>query len=156
MGDLTERESQPRTINIWLERLNSSRISAEAEPESVRTAKAQKDEAIIVLLAKLAIVYWRPNFTPGQVKQLYSQYLDDLREFAFIDIAEAIEKWRRSGEVFYPLPGQLRSLITTPYKWDPSPRNHVRERLEAAAMELAAVSNSQRLSAPGSPEKLDI
>lgn len=108
-----------------------------ARTDAEREAVAQKDEAILLLLAKLAVVYWRPDFTAGQAKQLYTQFLDDLREFAFADIAEAIEKYRRDPEnKFYPLPGQLRGLIATPYSWDPSPKKHLTERLEAGRLEM--------------------
>lgn len=147
MGELTGRGNQPQPINIWLEQLHLSKISDAAEPESVRVARAQKDEAIIVLLGQLSLVYWRPDFSPAQAKQLYLQYLDDLRDFAFSDIVEAIEKYRRDPESkFFPAPGQLRGLITTPYNWDPSPRNHMKERLEASKAELAQVCDRALLT----------
>lgn len=138
MQDLTERqESHPRPINIWLESLRSQTISAREEPEAVSEAKAQKDEAILILLAKLALVYWRPDFTPMQAEQLYMQYLDDLREFSFKDIAWAIATYRRDPESkFYPSPGQLRGLLAKPYSWDPNPKNHMKERRAAAVEEL--------------------
>lgn len=90
-----------------------------------------------MLLGKLALVYWRPDFTPGQAKQLYAQYLDDLRPFAFADVAEAIETYRQNGEnKFFPTPGQLRAIIVTPYSWDPSPKTHLAGKLEAGRNEL--------------------
>jgi len=118
-------------------------------------AKIQKDEAILVLLGKLALVYWRPDFSPGQAKQLYSQYLDDLRPFAFADIAEAVTAYRQNPEnKFYPTPGQLRGLIAKPYSWDPNPRQHLSDRLEAGRRELqkmaAAIpdNSAKRLGGP--------
>ena len=106
-------------------------------PDAEREALAQKDEAILLLLAKLAVVYWRPDFTAGQAKQLYTQYLDDLRPFAFKDIAAAIETYRQDPEnKFYPLPGQLRGIITKPYSWDPSPKKHLPEKLADSRAEM--------------------
>lgn len=106
-------------------------------PDAEREAIAQKDEAILVLLAKLAVVYWRPDFTAGQAKQLYTQYLDDLRPFGFKDIAAAIETYRQNPEnKFYPLPGQLRGIIATPYSWDPSPKKHLPEKLADSREEM--------------------
>jgi hypothetical protein len=103
------------------------------------SAVASKDEAILVLLAQLAIVYWRPDFTPGQARQLYAQYLEDLRPYALADINDAITAYRRNGdEKFYPLPGQLRALIETVPSWDViSKHKHISERLEASKAEMA-------------------
>lgn len=132
---LANREARP--INTWLESLNSLRNSANDAPEYQREVEAQKDDAILVLLAKLALVYWRPDFTPQQAKQLYSQYLDDLRPFAFKDVAWAVEKYRQDPESkFYPTPGQLRGVLSTPYSWDPNPRNHMAERLADGRAEM--------------------
>lgn len=149
MGILTPTDhGGPRPINIWLESLTSRAISAQEIPEAKREALAQKDEAILLLLAKLAIVYWRPDFTPQQAKQLYSQYLDDLREFAFADIAGAVQTFRRDPEnKFFPLPGQLRGLITTPYSWDPNPRDHVKYVLKQAEVELEQICANPALLA---------
>lgn len=114
-------------------------MSAKETPEAERIAIAQKDEAILLLLAKLAIVYWRPDFTPGQARELYTQYLDDLRPFAFADIAEAIEKYRQDAEnKFYPLPGQLRGIIeAVPYWSIATKREQVASRLKAGREEMA-------------------
>src|SRR5262245_40849754 len=111
MANITTRDPGPTPINIFLESLRSQRTSAQDVPDYQVTAEAQKDEAILVLLAKLALVYWRPDFTPAQAKQLYSQYLDDLRPYSFADVSEAIEKYRQSPDSkFYPTPGELRGL----------------------------------------------
>jgi hypothetical protein len=123
-------------------------------PEERRLAEAQKDEAILVLLAQLALVYWRPDFTPAQAKQLYMQYLDDLRPFSFADIAEAINIYRQDPErTYFPLPGQLRGIIAKPYSWDPNPHKHLAERLESGRKELEMAS--RRLAAPVSAKALE-
>lgn len=93
-------------------------------PEPERKIRAQKADAIIELLAKLAVIYWRPDFTMSQLREMYSQYLDAIEQFAFKDIAAAIEKWRNDGaNKFFPTPGELRSLIATPPSWWCSGRN---------------------------------
>lgn len=133
---------QPRPINIWLESLTSQAICGADEPAAITEAKAQKDEAILILLGKLALVYWRPEFTPMQAAQLYEQYLDDLREFASADVRASIERYRRNVEnKFFPTPGQLRGLIEAVPNWDViSKRDHIRQLHQAAEGELAAVS----------------
>lgn len=134
--------SQPRPINIWLESLTSQVICGADDPPALTEAKAQKDEAILILLGKLALVYWRPEFTPKQAAQLYEQYLDDLREFAFADVRDAIERYRRNVEnKFFPTPGQLRGLIEAVPSWDViSKREHMRQLRQAAERELATIS----------------
>ena len=137
MGELTTRNQVPQQINIFLESLTSRLKSAQNAPDYQRAAEGQKDEAILLLLAKMALVYWRPDFTPAQAKQLYAQYLDDLRPFAFADIAEAFQTYRQNPEnKFFPTPGQLRGLIATPYSWDPSPSKHLGDRLAAGREEM--------------------
>lgn len=117
--------------------------SARDEPDEIRELKAQKDEAILLLLAKLAVVYWRPDFTASQAKELYSQYLDDLRDFAFQDIADSIEKYRRDPEnKFYPTPGQLRGAIAKPPAWWVNGQTEwSKEVRQVAAKEMAAITS---------------
>lgn len=133
--------------------MTSDVISAQERTDEEVEARIQKDEAILVLLGQLALVYWRPDFTPGQAKQLYAQYLDDLRPFAFKDIAEAVETYRQNPEnKFYPTPGQLRGLIAKPYSWDPSPKKHLSERLHAGQCELRRMT--EKIAAlPGASQK---
>lgn len=128
-----------------MESLRSQVISAQEEPAEIRELKAQKDEAILLLLAKLAVVYWRPDFTAGQAKQLYSQYLDDLRDFAFQDIADAIEKYRRDPEnKFYPSPGQLRGLIAKPPSWWVNGQTEWSKEIRSdAEKEILAITNAK-------------
>lgn len=106
---------------------------------------AQKADAIIELLAKLAVVYWRPNFSEAQLRELYSQYLDAVEKFAFKDIALALEKWRNDGaNKFFPTPGELRNLIITPPSWWCSGRlEWSKELLEDSAREFKAALGKQ-------------
>lgn len=132
-----------------MESLTSHVKSAGEMPEAKRAAMAQKDEAILLLLARLALLYWRPDFTPGQAKQLYVQYLEDLRDFAFSDVSEAIQKYRRNPEnKFFPLPGQLRGIIETVPSWDViSRREHLIALRASATRELDDMACDVRLLA---------
>lgn len=136
------RDGKPRSINIWLDSLRSTAGTARSMTEAEQAAAAQKDDAILAVLAKLAMIYWRPDFTPGQAKHLYAQYLDDLREFAFADIVEAAQKYRRdAANKFFPLPGQLRGLILAVPAWDViSAKDHSAQRHGAAEREMQAMA----------------
>jgi hypothetical protein len=103
-------ENQAQPISIWLDLLHSSKI-AERGNESLAEARAAKDEAIILLLGKLALHYWRPDFTPSQAKQLYSDYVQDLASYPLKDIDSAIREYRQGKHRFFPQVGQLISLI---------------------------------------------
>lgn len=121
-----------------MELLNSSMTSTRALSPEEADAVESKDKAILTLLAQLAVVYWRPDFGPGQSRQFYAQYLEDLRPYALADIADAIRKYRQSAEKFYPLSGQLRALIEAVPSWDViSKGQHIAERLAASRQEMA-------------------
>jgi hypothetical protein len=82
--------------------------SAQGEDDATRHARESKDEAILVLLGKLSLHYWRPDFTPAQAKQLYRDYVEDLRPYPFEEIDRAISKYRANGaNRFYPTSGQI-------------------------------------------------
>lgn len=63
-------------------------------------------------LTKLAMHYWRPDFTPGQMRHLMADYLEDLRGHSPAEIADACARYRRNPEnKFYPRSGQLLELM---------------------------------------------
>lgn len=124
-------ENRPQPISIWLGSLASSRTSGSDETPG-------KDEAILALLGKLALHYWRPDFTPGQARQVYADYVYDLGPFALSDIASAINKYRQTGaNRFFPASGALIDIITQPSAWESEPnapdraRTLARKRREA-------------------------
>jgi hypothetical protein len=133
--------------------LTSATRYAAGLSEAEQEARIQKDEAILVLFGQLALVYWRPDFTPAQAKQLYAQYLDDVRDYSFSDIRQAVEKYRRSPEnKFFPTPGQIRGLIEKVPDWDViSRQDHIRERRKDARDELTSVAAviTPQLKGPG-------
>ncbi len=110
--------SGPQSMNIWLDSLRSTAQAASQMTETERTVSKQKDDAILILLGKLALNYWRPDFTASQARELYSQYLEDLRPWPFQEIVSALKKYRQSGEKFFPTSGQLVRLITAVPNWD--------------------------------------
>lgn len=81
-------------------------------------AYESKDKAILALLGKLSLHFWRPDFTAGQAKQMYADYVHDLREYALSDINDAIIKYRQAGATFFPTSGQLVQIIRTIPTWD--------------------------------------
>lgn len=113
-------------------------MSTQAASVEQQQALDDKDKAIITILAKLALIYWRPNFTPAQARELYAAYVEDLRDYPITDIAAACEKYRRDPEnKFYPAPGQLRGIIETVPSWDVvSKARHIAERRHAAQIEM--------------------
>lgn len=114
-------------IQSLLERLALSPKSA-----ALQAAEAKKDELIILMLTRLSLIYWRPDYSPGQAEQVYEQYLEDLREFALAAISAAVVAWRRNGENrFFPQPGQLRALIEAHSKFESIHERRAQLRREA-------------------------
>lgn len=144
-------ENRPQPISIWLGSLASSRTSGNDETPG-------KDEAILALLAKLALHYWRPDFTPGQARQVYADYVYDLGPFALSDIASAINKYRQTGaNRFFPTSGALIDIITQPCSWESEPnapdraRTLARTRREATERGTAE-AKAMRLRLSGGAE----
>ena len=107
------------------------------ENEARTEARISKDRAILALLAKLSLHYWRPDFTPAQAKQMYADYVEDLREYALRDIAAAMKKYRQSAATFFPTSGQLVQIIRAIPAWDiRSSKEHGEILHRAAAAEL--------------------
>lgn len=65
-----------------------------------------------VCLGKLALHYWRPDFTPEQAKQMYGDFVTDLDGVTAQELADACQEWRLDPlNRFFPTPGQLRELV---------------------------------------------
>jgi hypothetical protein len=95
-------ENPPQTINSSLPQHRSSESSSEA----------QKGATIAILLTKLAVHYYRPDFTEGQAKSLIRDMVEDLSAFALGEIDASIKAYRRGAENrFFPTSGQLRAPI---------------------------------------------
>lgn len=69
-----------------------------------------------MLLSRLAIHYYRPDFTEGQAKLLIQDYVHDLADFAVCDVEAAIRDYRQQptkGKAkYFPDSAQLRELAT--------------------------------------------
>lgn len=95
-------ESNLQTINSSLPQ----------ERSSVSSSEAQKGATIAVLLTKLAVHYYRPDFTEGQAKSLIRDMVEDLSMFTLGEIDGSIKAYRRDGNNrFFPTSGQLRAPI---------------------------------------------
>ncbi len=151
-----DTENQARPITIWLDSLCSSRTSAIEEIPG-------KDEAIIALLGKLALHYWRPDFTPGQARQIYADYVYDLGQFALSDIAAAINRYRQNGaNRFFPSSGALIDIICRKDWWaaqnpDAPDRARTLARERAEAIQRGSIeANEIRQRLPGQSQNARI
>lgn len=102
------------------------------------------------MLAKFALHYWRPDFTPGQARQLYSDYLEDLQPFSVKCIKEAMQSYRTDANKFFPTTGQLIETMLSPH--DPSVpdreetrRKELRHARATGEVELKQIAEKIRL-----------
>lgn len=67
---------------------------------------------------RLALHYWRPDFTPEQAKLLIEDYISDLRDLPLDLLDSAVASYRKdAANRFFPTSGQLRALITEQMRW---------------------------------------
>ena len=80
-------------------------------PKSPR-ATPEARARIVLLLSKLAIHYYRPDFTEGQARQLIADLTDDLEEFPVSEVETAIRLYRQDAKnKYFPTSGALRGII---------------------------------------------
>jgi hypothetical protein len=71
-----------------------------------------RNEQVAAILSKLALHYWRPDFTPTQSKLVLSDFFADLARYTPAEISDACDTYRRNGENrFFPTPGALLALL---------------------------------------------
>lgn len=107
-----------------------------------------------MLLGRLAIHFWQPDFTPEQVKLKLQDYEEDLAGVTVDELREACAEWRRDPlNNFYPKSGQLLEIVK------PMISDRARQQMGAQyllsimdAPTSRAIDVSQRLHALG--EKL--
>ena len=128
----------PQAISAWLHLL----AVPETRDATIIAASKAKDQTILCMLARLALHYWRPDFTPEQAKHLYADYVRDLRPYPITDIRDSIAAYRRRHESkYYPTVGQLLVVIETRPSWEMcSTASYIASRKEAARDELKAVA----------------
>jgi hypothetical protein len=64
------------------------------------------------LLGKLALHYYRPDFTPEQAKHHFADFVHDLDGVTAVELSDACKAWRTNGDNrFFPTPGQLLALV---------------------------------------------
>lgn len=83
-------------------------------PQALSETKSdpQKNATIAVLLAKLAVHYYRPNFTENQAKSLIGDLVEDICEFSVAQIEVAIRQYRQAASSkYFPTSGQLREIL---------------------------------------------
>lgn len=66
----------------------------------------------MLLLGRLAVHYYRPDFTPAAAKSMVEDMADDLGEFTLAEIEVAIRAYRLdASERFFPRSANLRELV---------------------------------------------
>lgn len=88
--------------------------------------------------------------TGEENERFLKDYLADIQEFPFEAIQKACQKWRQSGQVKFPTPGQLIPLIRGCMAAEPRDRPHVWRELsdsEYEALSLRSKIEHQRILA---------
>lgn len=97
---------KPHTIASSLEHVHSSKTVTPHQQ-----AKPQRSKMLALILSRLAIHYYRPDFTEGQAKLLIEDMVQDLGEFNTDIVTEACSAYRqRKDSKFFPTSGVLRAL----------------------------------------------
>lgn len=79
---------------------------------SSSSRKLEPKELVLVALNRLALHYWRPDFTPSQAKAVMGDYLEDLAHYGAERVEEACRRWRCDpANKFFPRPGEMLALI---------------------------------------------
>lgn len=80
--------------------------------------------AVTATLARLALHYWRPDFTDKQAALLISDYIRDLEGYSVIQVERACMVFRKGPEnKFFPRSGELLAILNPPKaEWDLPPR----------------------------------
>lgn len=83
-----------------------------SEPSTNSKQREGRARSIFALLGRLALHYYRPDFTEGQSKLVIEDMIGDLIEYDPRDVAEACTAWRRKPEAsYFPKSGQLIGCI---------------------------------------------
>lgn len=63
-------------------------------------------------LGRLAVHYWRPDFSPDQARMLYGDFIRLLEGCTAAELREASDEWIMDPlNSFYPTPGKLHELM---------------------------------------------
>lgn len=72
----------------------------------------EKAKQVAILLAKLAVHYYRPDFTEAAAQSLIGDMVEDLHKFPIVDTEQAIKQYRRDPKNrFFPNSGQLIAIL---------------------------------------------
>lgn len=94
-------------------------------PTSQQTTQPSERKQIAAILARLALHFWRPDFTPEQARMVIEDYLDDLRGYSPTQIERACMQFRkRPDSTFFPKSGQLLGILGADRELDP-PRSRL-------------------------------
>jgi len=104
-----DKETELHTINSSLVQQRTSKT-----PATMGMARQEK-ATVALLLSKLAVHYYRPDFTEGQARQLIGDMVEDLAEYRVDEIERAITAYRRQPPApgkakYFPDSGTLRNF----------------------------------------------
>ena len=93
--------------------INSLPVPPPSSATNLPAALTQQQKATVALqLSRLAIHYYRPDFTESQAKSLVADMVEDLSEFRPDEIENAIRDWRRDPEKrFFPRAAELAQIV---------------------------------------------
>ena len=84
--------------------------TVQLEPSQRQQDDDRKMKAAI--LSKLALHFWRPDFTSAQAGMLIGDYLEDLKWYAPTAVEHACKVYRRKPDSrFFPTSGQLLGIL---------------------------------------------
>lgn len=76
-----------------------------------RTVNEASGAEIITLLSRLALHYWRPDFTEAQAKLVIQDFVRILSPISYGELDRACTAWLSNAEnKFFPKPGELLAL----------------------------------------------
>lgn len=92
-------------------------------PISRETPIPTERKQIAAILAKLALHYWRPNYSPEQARMVMEDYLNHLRGITPAQVQQACDDYiRKPTSKFFPQIGELLELVRGPAWLRDSPR----------------------------------
>jgi hypothetical protein len=109
-------------------------------PWNVETVKPQRERA--ALIARLLNHFWTAADHPAVRQAQIEDWLDDLREFDYAEIADACRDWRR-GHTKRPTIAEIRNLCREAHQQPrPAPTN-----MDAYARSIGWRDNAERMLA---------
>lgn len=94
-----------------------------SQPTASReTMQPSPRRQIAAILSRLALIYWRPDFTQEQARLVIENYLSDLEGYTPAEVDAACAKYRQlPTSEYFPKPGQLLAILNPAPKYPDIP-----------------------------------